>query len=481
MNRSAIIRLAGFAVASALLASPVLAKTTLNFWILGNEEASYQKLIAEFERLNPDIGVKLQLFPSSQYTNAVNLAFRSGNQPDVFRNGALVLPVASQVDQGWLLPLDRFVTAGFLARFPSNSVIEGVARFGGKIYSPPLVLPGTSGTPFLYYNKKLFADAGLTRPPKTWDELRSYAKRLTEAGKGRYFGYGMVGKAVNATYAASLGALAGFVGHVETSLNYRTGRADAANPAIIRAIELLRKMNLEDKSLIPGWEALDTASAPEVFAQGRMAMFVTNAAAAGSIRQKGFTEADFGIAPVPTPTGRYVTKIPLLPGTGWYAISAKTKYPNESWKFLNFLYSAQGTVMALEQGIAPSVPAIKLPADTIRKASFTASQLLTILQQQGVAAPDPLLRSTQWQAVLANLKIPTSTLGQIQVAAVIGQVDYASEARKFNATYDAAMDAAIAAARQEGAKVCRELLVFPTFNNTKSFTARDYQSLPGCP
>ncbi len=53
-------------------------------------------------------------------------------------------------------------------------------KSGGKLYGLPLLVDDRS----LVYNKKIFADAGLT-PPTTWDELRSDAEKLTvhEGGK----------------------------------------------------------------------------------------------------------------------------------------------------------------------------------------------------------------------------------------------------------------------------------------------------------
>src|SRR5690349_7000492 len=47
--------------------------------------------------------------------------------------------------------------------------------YDGKLYGLPLTVDARA----LFYNKKMFADAGL-QPPKTWDELAAAAKQLTK-------------------------------------------------------------------------------------------------------------------------------------------------------------------------------------------------------------------------------------------------------------------------------------------------------------
>ena len=44
----------------------------------------------------------------------------------------------------------------------------------------------TTNTLALHYNKDLFEEAGLTRPPEDWDELRLWAEKLTVPEKGQY-------------------------------------------------------------------------------------------------------------------------------------------------------------------------------------------------------------------------------------------------------------------------------------------------------
>ena len=68
--------------------------------------------------------------------------------------------------------------------------LNGNLKFEGKYYG----VPQNFATLLLYYNKDMFKAAGIDpeKPPKTWDELADYAKKLTKAVNGQQqYGFGM--------------------------------------------------------------------------------------------------------------------------------------------------------------------------------------------------------------------------------------------------------------------------------------------------
>src|SRR3989449_7525348 len=54
----------------------------------------------------------------------------------------------------------------------------------------PICLPILSSARAFFYNKDLFAKAGIAAPPKTWDEFTADAKKITALGNGTV-GYAM--------------------------------------------------------------------------------------------------------------------------------------------------------------------------------------------------------------------------------------------------------------------------------------------------
>ena len=61
--------------------------------------------------------------------------------------------------------------------------MAGGLAAAGAAGKPPAAVPLYSLAYALYYNKKMFADAGITQPPATWDELVEDGKKLTNGGK----------------------------------------------------------------------------------------------------------------------------------------------------------------------------------------------------------------------------------------------------------------------------------------------------------
>ncbi len=76
-----------------------------------------------------------------------------------------------------------FAQAGKLAPFTDDELKNFIApkagAIGGKVYQLPY---NTQVIPVVYYNKDLFAKAGITAPPKTYQELLDISKKLKDGG-----------------------------------------------------------------------------------------------------------------------------------------------------------------------------------------------------------------------------------------------------------------------------------------------------------
>ncbi|GAA3142452.1 multiple sugar transport system substrate-binding protein [Kribbella aluminosa] len=139
-----------------------------------------------------------------------------------------------------------------------DGVIKGMVdatSYQGKLYG----LAPVTNTIALFYNKDMLAEAGV-QPPKTWDELKAAAKKLTKPGR-----YGMAFNA-NATYEGSWQFLPAMWtnGGDETNLN---------SPQVADALQLwvdLVKSGSASKSVI-NWTQGDVN---DQFIAGKTAMMV---------------------------------------------------------------------------------------------------------------------------------------------------------------------------------------------------------------
>lgn len=130
-------------------------------------------LIEKFEAANPGITVKHTTFPYADYRTKVAAAIPAGQGPDVV-----------QLFYGWL---NDYVEADLIKPLPTDMfspdmiekeffpMVQAMKKDGAY-----MALPTAVRSLALFYNTRLFEEAGIKGPPKTLDELIEIAKKLTK-------------------------------------------------------------------------------------------------------------------------------------------------------------------------------------------------------------------------------------------------------------------------------------------------------------
>lgn len=144
--------------------------------------AKEREILQEFEQAHPGVKVRLESIPGpGQYVPKMLMSFVAGNPPDVIHLDASSAAVF--INNGFLSDLTPLVEADpsfHLGDFFENVV--NMARRGDKLYAIPLDF-----TPMMmYYNKRLFDEAGVPYPQEGWtrgDFLR-IARELTYTPPG---------------------------------------------------------------------------------------------------------------------------------------------------------------------------------------------------------------------------------------------------------------------------------------------------------
>jgi raffinose/stachyose/melibiose transport system substrate-binding protein len=149
---------------------------TLVWWhnaTLDPGKTLWKNVAAEFQRQHPNIKIKVVPLQNEQFTTKIPIALQSSNPPDVFQNwggGQLV----DQVKAHKVANLTKYVK-------PWIKSIGGSAagwQVGGQQYA----IPYNVGVVGFWYNKDLFAKAGITSPPLTWPQLLADVAKLKAAG-----------------------------------------------------------------------------------------------------------------------------------------------------------------------------------------------------------------------------------------------------------------------------------------------------------
>jgi multiple sugar transport system substrate-binding protein len=136
-----------------------------------NASAKYwDGIVTAFESAHPDIKVNVTSIPWTNFDQQVQTMIQNKQYPDItegdyFSNYAqdgLLYPASDVLsDPGNLLP-------GFKAQGTYNGVQYG--------------MPFTTSSRTLFYNKKLFTQAGITSAPQTWADVESDAAKITKLG-----------------------------------------------------------------------------------------------------------------------------------------------------------------------------------------------------------------------------------------------------------------------------------------------------------
>lgn len=242
------------------------------------------------------IAVDLEVIPFTELLNKILTATTSGQGPDVLNIGNTWSP--SLQATGALAEWDQAMMdkLGGAARFEPAALATTGAE--GK---PPAAVPLYTKVYQLYYNKKMFAAAGISAPPATWDEFVTTAKKLTKDtnndGKPDQWGLAVRGKAstVAAHYAFILGSSRG--------ATYFDGEKPTFDsPAAVAGIDQYLSWMGKDKIVNPSdAENADWADVYDEFAQGKAGMMLVQTLGA-TLKDYKLTDADYGVAPMPRST-----------------------------------------------------------------------------------------------------------------------------------------------------------------------------------
>jgi multiple sugar transport system substrate-binding protein len=165
---------------------------TFMLWGRPNELHSLRRALSnEFERIHPDIHVRLLPVAGNLYQTKLATMLAAGMAPDVFAIHEAFLPMAARNEL--ILPIDDLVAGDdevdLDAFFPD---IVSQCFYRGVQYK----LPVSFNVVMLYYNKDAFDEAGLAYPGDTWswEDMREAALKLTQRNeRGKITRYGIDG------------------------------------------------------------------------------------------------------------------------------------------------------------------------------------------------------------------------------------------------------------------------------------------------
>jgi multiple sugar transport system substrate-binding protein len=147
--------------------------TKLTVWVgwSARELKEFKSVVAEYQKAHPDVQIDVV---GSINDDKITAAIRSGNAPDVVSsftsaNVGVYCGTGAWIDLAPLLKKSHVN----INQFPAAT--RYYTQFDGKRCALPLLADAHG----LYYNKTMFAKAGIKGPPKTLSQLAADAKKLT--------------------------------------------------------------------------------------------------------------------------------------------------------------------------------------------------------------------------------------------------------------------------------------------------------------
>ena len=140
-----------------------------------------KKLYSKFQTEHPNITVEFQDVPAEESEKKLTTQVAGGNPPDaafvdssnvgVFGPRKALVNLESYISRSDVVEPDDYVEA-----FRIQSTVDG------SLYG----LPFSGESTGLFYRTDLFEAAGITEPPKTWEEFTAAAEKLTDPAKKQY-------------------------------------------------------------------------------------------------------------------------------------------------------------------------------------------------------------------------------------------------------------------------------------------------------
>lgn len=276
------------------------------------------------------------------------ISVAGGEPPDVIWFDRFA--VAEWAARGAFAPIDDFIAQDLKNNVPDPvrpqdfyANVWAEATYKGKTYA----VPNGVDDRVLFYNKDMMRRAGLVdprtgevKPPRTWEELRGYSKKLLRRDEfGRLQRIGFAPNFGN-SWLYMFGWMAGgeFMSPDGTKVTLN-------DPRITRALQFMCDVynDAGGYQQVMAFQAGFQGNELDPFILGKVGILINGIAYVGFLTQFG-KDVDFGVAPNPLPADRLAAGAPPVSWSGgWaYAIPFNARHKQAAWEFIRFATSDQG-------------------------------------------------------------------------------------------------------------------------------------------
>jgi len=380
-----------------------------------HDKAVKEELFARYKE-ETGVTVEMQIY-ADEYPDQLKLAFESGSPPDIFNMNQ----PRQQSASGWADPVTPILDADpdFKASFVPGAFAKNRGEFGGEIYG----LPMYAQTMRLYYNKRIFEEAGLdpAAPPATWTEYRAAAKAISDAGTGAY---GLI-LGDKFPWVWWMNAQCPAQGAGAYQFDWAQGKYTLNTDGLKAALELVVGIN-DDGGLFPGIHTLTDDDARQQFSIGMAGMIIGGSWNPGVFNDQFSSTEDWETAELPFPDDGQKGRIQQGVGDR-YTVSAQSQNKEAAWEFMKWLYSVPIMTEMYEKGMG----VMGVTAANTGESDVRGVALLAPTERDVIIPPEPELPA-QTPDIATTLQMIFDDPGQMD--SLLTDLD-----TRYNAAFEAAV------------------------------------------
>ncbi len=324
---------------------------TINWWHIStatDQAAFWQNLADEYTAAHPNVTIDITILENDAFKQKLTTVMQAGDPPDLFQswggavlwnfaNNGLVRDISPELSGDWY---DSFAVPAAVNLYGQNDAYYGV--------------PWDWGAVGMFYNKALFAQAGIDAVPTTWSEFLTDVQILKDAGITPI----SVGEGETWTGHFWWVYLATRIGGKDAFLNAYDRTGSFADQPFVDAGQKLADL-VAMEPFEDGFLGVNHNDSEALFGNGQAAMMLQGqwaitAQASQSTSGEGIG-ADLGWFPFPMVEGGAGDPADVFGGGNGFAVGKNA--PDEAIDFLKFITSPENN--AAEVGVFGSVPTVK--------------------------------------------------------------------------------------------------------------------------
>jgi len=283
-------------------------------------------IVGNYETEHPNVKIELDSLSTDQQKLKLKTQAASKEVPDItiVNPGAQLKPF---VDAGLFAPLNEMIEKNGLKDTFQGNILD-YYTFDGNLYA----LPDGYNVGLVYYNKKMFEEAG-AKVPTTFEEMLETVKLLKSKGMtpiaiGEKDSW--TGSFLFMNFLLRTNGGPGFLQDVVD------GKKTFEDPAFTSAVDAFQSL-VQAGAFQEGATSFDVNAGENLFKTGKSAMYYMGSWATGGIQTSTVGQAgEVGVFKFPTIGGKGdPDEFMLAPGSG-FAVSKNSKHLNETLDFLNY-------------------------------------------------------------------------------------------------------------------------------------------------